>query len=319
MSEQKFTVRGGMFRVPADLPRVPDHPTESRERFYNGVIIRALKALMRAQGLQITVFGAEHLPTTGGALLAMNHTGYYDFIFGEIPGHVRGKRLVRFMAKREIFSVPVIGTFMRWMDHVSVDRSAGSSSREEAVARLDRGQIVGIFPEATISRSFELKDLKTGAVRIAAEADAPLIPVVSWGSQRVWTKGMKKQLGRTHLPIHMRLGPPVDPSGDPEEATERLRTAMQELLDTTRTAYEDEHGPFPAGARWLPVSLGGSAPTPEEAATIDAEATTARQAKKEKKAARTSAKIAERMDRRADAALGNARGLIEGLKGRLRK
>lgn len=319
MSEQKFTVRGGMFRVPADLPSVPDHPTESRERFYNGVIIRALKAAMRAQGLQITVFGAEHLPTTGGALLAMNHTGYYDFIFGEIPGHVRGRRLVRFMAKREIFSVPVIGTFMRSMDHVSVDRSAGSPSREEAVNRLNKGQIVGIFPEATISRSFELKDFKTGAVRIAAEADAPLIPVVCWGSQRVWTKGMKKNLGRSNLPVHMRLGPPVDSSGDPEEATERLRTAMQELLDTTRAVYEEEHGPFPEGARWLPASLGGSAPTPEEAAAIDAEAHTARQIKKERKAERKSRKIADRMDKRADAALGNARGLIERLKGRLRK
>ncbi|AGF73632.1 hypothetical protein A605_13180 [Corynebacterium halotolerans YIM 70093 = DSM 44683] len=319
MSEQKFTTRGGMFRVPADLPEVPPHPTESKERFYNGFIIRALKGIMRAQGIRITVFGAENLPTTGGAMLAMNHTGYYDFIFGEIPGHVRGRRLVRFMAKKEIFEVPVIGAFMRSMDHVSVDRSAGAASREEAVDRLNKGQIVGIFPEATVSRSFEIKDLKTGAVRIAAEAGVPLVPMVTWGSQRIWPKGQKKHLGRTNTPIHIRLGAPVDPSGDPEEATERLRTALKELLEVTRAGYDAEYGPFPDGEPWRPASMGGSAPTLEEAGRIDAEVKAAKRAKKEAKAEKESERAAEKLNRKADSALGNGLGLLDRLKNRFRK
>lgn len=319
MSEQKFTTRGGMFRVPADLPEVPPHPTESKERFYNGFIIRGLKALMRAQGLRITVFGAEHLPTTGGAMLAMNHTGYYDFILGEIPGHVRGKRLVRFMAKKEIFEVPVIGNFMRYMDHVSVDRSSGAGSREEAVDRLNKGQIVGIFPEATISRSFEIKDLKTGAVRIASEADVPLVPMILWGGQRIWTKGHKKRMGRTNTPIHIRLGAPVDPSGDPEVASERLRTAMRELLEITRTEYDAEYGPFPDGEPWRPASMGGSAPTLEEAGRIDAEVKVAKRAKKEAKAEKESERAAEKLNRKADSALGNEPGVLDRLKSRFRK
>lgn len=319
MTEQKFTIRGGMFRVPADLPEVPPHPTESKERFYNGFIIRALKTIMRAQGLRITVFGAENLPTTGGVMLAMNHTGYYDFIFGEIPGNVRGKRLVRFMAKKEIFEVPVIGTFMRYMDHVSVDRSAGASSREEAVDRLNRGQIVGIFPEATISRSFEIKDLKTGAARIAAEADVPLVPMISWGGQRIWTKGHKKRLGRTKTPIHIRLGAPVDPSGDPEVATERLREAMKELLDVTRREYDAEYGPFPDGEPWRPASMGGSAPTLEEAGRIDAEVKATKRAKKEAQAEKKAARAAEKLNRKADSALGNGPGIIDRVRNRLRK
>src|SRR5699024_1501645 len=134
------------------------------------------------QGIRLTVFGAENIPVDGPALLAINHTGYYDFIFGGIPAHLRGRRLVRFMAKKEIFDTPVIGRLMRSMKHLQVNRAAGAASREEAVERLRQGQLVGIFPEATISRAFELKDFKNGAARIAAEADAPLIPVVIWGS-----------------------------------------------------------------------------------------------------------------------------------------
>ncbi|MGP6175256.1 lysophospholipid acyltransferase family protein [Corynebacterium sp. A21] len=301
MSE--YTTRGGMFRVPADLPKVPKHPVESKERFYNGFIIKMLKGIMRAQGIKVTIFGAENLPTEGGALLAMNHTGYYDFIFGEVPGNVRGKRLVRFMAKKEIFDMPVVGTLMRGMDHVSVDRSAGRGSLEEAVNRLRQGQIVGIFPEATISRSFEIKDLKTGAVRIASQADVPLIPMVIWGGQRIITKGHPKHLGRTNTPVFLRLGAPVDPDGSPEEATQRLHAALVELMDQTRSEYAAEYGPFPAGEYWLPISLGGTAPTLEEAHQIDTADKAQKKAAKEAKLAAKEEKEAAKLNARADAAL----------------
>lgn len=303
-----YTIRSGMFRVPADLPAVPDHPVESQERFYNGFIIKALKGILRAQGIRVTVFGAEHLPTQGGVMLAMNHTNYYDFILGEVPGNVRGKRLVRFMAKKEIFELPVIGHFMRSMDHVSVDRESGAASREEAVERLHAGQIVGIFPEATISRSFEIKGLKSGAVRIADSANVPLVPMVSWGGQRIWTKGRPKNLRRTNTPVFIRLGEPVDPSGDPETATARLRSAMTELLDQVRRDYMAEYGPFPEGEYWMPASLGGSAPTLEEADRIDAEVKAAKLAAKEEKAAKVELREAAKLNKRGDAALRTAAG-----------
>lgn len=299
----QYSTRGGMFRVPADLPEVPDHPVESKERFYNGFIIKALKGILRAQGVKVTVFGAENLPLTDGALLAMNHTGYYDFILGEIPGNVRGRRLVRFMAKKEIFEMPVIGYFMRRMDHVSVDRASGRGSLEEAVERLEAGQIVGIFPEATISRSFEIKGLKTGAVRIASSAGVPLVPMVSWGGQRIWTKDQPKNLKRANIPVYIRVGEPVDPSGDPEAATARLRAAMTELLDQVRADYAAAYGPHPEGEFWVPASLGGAAPTLPEADRIDAGVKAAKQAAKEEKAAAEEAKAAAKLNKRGDAAL----------------
>lgn len=314
-----FKIAGTQFRVPADLPEVPDHPVESRERFYNGFIIRALKALLRAQDIQVTCFGAEHLPLAGGALLALNHTNYYDFILGEIPGHLRGRRLVRFMAKKEVFEAPVVGRFMRYMDHISVDRRSGGGSIDEAVARIKSGQIVGIFPEATISRSFELKDFKTGAVRIAAAADAPLIPMVTWGGQRIWTKGLGKNLGRSHTPVYLRVGAPVDSSGTPEEATAQLKEAMQELLEQVRADYDAEYGPFPAGLAWRPAARGGSAPTLAAADRIEAAHRAERSARREARSARRRAQSARRIDRRADAALGNGPGWLARLKSLLKR
>ncbi|RSZ64729.1 1-acyl-sn-glycerol-3-phosphate acyltransferase [Corynebacterium hylobatis] len=311
-AQRKFEKRAGVFYVPAGLPEVPDHPTEAREPVYNGIIIRLLKALLKAQGIRVTVFGAENIPLTGGALLAMNHTGYYDFIFGEVAAHLRGKRLVRFMAKKEIFDTPVAGPLMRAMKHVSVDRSSGAASREEAEAHLHDGQLVGIFPEATISRSFELKEFKNGAVRIAADANVPLIPMVTWGSQRIWTKDHPKRLGRTNTPVFIRVGEPVDTGGTPEEAIERLRDAMQDLLDLVREDYQRAYGPFPAGAYWLPAAVGGTAPTLIDAAGIDQQERAARAAKKEKKAA-------AKLDKRADAALGNARTFIDRVKEKFRR
>ena len=163
---------------------------ENREIFYNQIVIRLMKTMLRFQGIQMSVAGSENLPDTGGALLALNHTGYFDFIFGGTAANLHGRRLVRFMAKKEVFDVPVVGALMRKMKHIPVDRSAGAgtSALDAAVTSLRAGNLVGIFPEATISRSFEIKDIKTGAARIAKEAGVPLIPVVLWGSQRVWTK-----------------------------------------------------------------------------------------------------------------------------------
>ncbi|WP_257159885.1 lysophospholipid acyltransferase family protein [Corynebacterium cystitidis] len=275
----------GQFRVPATLDTVPNHPVESQESFYQWVIGR-LRALLRSQKVEVTVYGVEHVPTTGGGLFAINHTGYYDFIFGGVPGYLRGKRLVRFMAKKEVFDKPVVGHAMRAMQHIPVDRSNGRSSVDEAVQRIKKGQLLGIFPESTISRSFELADFKNGAARIAQHADAPLIPMVIWGSQRLWTKGRKKELGRNGFPVIIRVGAPIDTSGEPDAVVDKLKASMQELLDESRAEYNERFGPFGDGADWLPASMGGSAPTLEEARAIDAKRKADKKAKRERKIGR---------------------------------
>ncbi|KHL18514.1 1-acyl-sn-glycerol-3-phosphate acyltransferase [Mumia flava] len=245
-----------------------------RDLTYPPVVLTA-KTLFRLRGWRFSITGTEHVPRAGGAVLACNHIGYADFVFDGLAAQP-AKRLVRFMAKKEAFDHPVGGPILRSMHHIPVDRSAGADSLDAAVDYCRRGEIVGIFPEATISRSYEIKDVKSGAVRIAAQAGVPLIPVVVFGTQRVTTKGHGLALP-WRLPIAISVGPPMHPDGsDPDAQTAQMRDAMVRLLDETLQRYPDD----PAGQWWAPARIGGTAPTPQEAQRLDTEERAARAARK---------------------------------------
>ena len=250
------------------------------ELVYRPVIGAAL-AMFRALDLRIEVAGSEHVPLTGGAVIASNHVGYLDFVFtGLAARHADKDRLVRFLAKREVFDKRIPGALMRGMKHIPVDRDAGAESYRHAVAALRAGELIGMFPEATISRSFCLKDFKNGAARMAAEAGVPLVPSVVWGTQRLLTKGRKRELVR-HVPIRVHVGPPLhpEPGDDPTEVTAELKARMQVLLDAAQAAYPDK--PANDDDRWwLPAHLGGTAPTLAEASELDAADVAARRAKR---------------------------------------
>ena len=269
--------------VPAAYTQPTAHPEESKERLYP-FTVHLFKWLLRLQRISVRIEGAEHIPARGGAVIAGNHTGYYDFMLTGTGPLVHGERLVRFMAKQSVFEKPVLGRILRTMKHVPVDRENGASAVDAAVRNVRDGYLVGIFPEGTISRSFELADFKTGAARIAAQADAPLIPCVIWGSHRIWTKDLPKQL--RDVPVIVRYGAPVALSGNAEEDTRRLKQAMQHMLEQSRAEYEQEFGPFAPGDKWVPASLGGGAPTLEEAAEIYERERAQRKAKKAAKQAK---------------------------------
>ncbi len=228
-------------------------------------IILAARTLFTGLGLKLDIAGSEHIPRTGGAVLAINHTSYLDFALGGLPADEVGHRLVRYMAKDGIWKNPVAGPLMRGMKHIPVDRDAGSAAFRDAVAALKAGELVGVFPEATMSRSFEIKDIKNGAVRMARAANVPLIPMIIFGGARILSYGVKDfSRGK---PICITVGEPVPvPRGsDPDVIADELRERLVVLLDETIARYPDK----PAGAWWIPQRLGGSAPTPEEALQIE--------------------------------------------------
>jgi len=222
-------------------------------------VVVFLKTFWKYLGLRFDFKGVENIPRDGGAILAMNHVGYLDFaLIGTAALPVN--RYVRFMAKKEIFENKIAGPLMRGMHHISVDRSSGSASFVAALRALKSGEIVGIFPEGTISVSFELKEFKSGAVRLAMGAGVPVIPAVVWGSQRIWTKKVKRNLKRNKYPISVTFGEPLyfTKADDVEQGEAQLRAAMQALLLNVQSHYPDSH----EGARWAPLRLGGSAPAP---------------------------------------------------------
>jgi len=233
-----------------------------------GSVATVARTLWRFQGVKITVTGAEHVPASGGAVVAINHTGYLDFAFAGLAAYDnKPRRRVRFMAKKETFDNRFTGPIMRGCRHIAVDRGQGADAYTAAVEYLRAGELVGVYPEATISRSFELKEFKGGAARMAIEAQVPIIPHIVWGAQRIWTKDHPKRLGRSKVPISVAIGEPIPPTLPVEDLRSLLQTRMQHLLEQAQDAYP-EH---PAGEFWVPHRLGGGAPTPAEALRLDAE------------------------------------------------
>jgi 1-acyl-sn-glycerol-3-phosphate acyltransferase len=227
-------------------------------------VISVARATFVGLGLKFTITGSENVPPVGGAVMAINHTGYMDFTFAGLGAHP-ARRLVRFMAKDGIFKNAVAGPLMRGMKHIPVDRDAGSASYNAAVACLRSGEIVGVFPEATMSPSLELLPFKQGAARMAIDADVPIVPVILWGSQRVLSYSHRKPLLQRRLPITIMIGEPLKLAADEgvAAATRRLRSVMNDMLLDAQKAYPDSPS-GPADSWWLPTRMGGTAPTPEE-------------------------------------------------------
>src|SRR5215213_5537976 len=203
---------------------------DRRDRPYR-FIIRLALVVFRLFGFRFDVRGSEHVPTTGGAIICSNHVSFFDFTFlglGALPQH----RLVRFMAKAAVFHHWFAGPFMRAMQHIPVDRKAGAAAFESAVRALKDGEVVGVFPEATISTSFTVKDLKAGVARMAVDAGVPIVPAAVWGGQRIATKGHKVQW-RRGVPVTVLLGEPLvaGPGERPQALLRRTKVAMDALLD----------------------------------------------------------------------------------------
>src|SRR5262249_61060240 len=96
--------------------------------------------------------------------------------------------------KQSTFTHRLGGPLMRGMHHIPVDRDAGLASYKAALEALKAGEVVGVFPEATISQSFTVKEIKSGAARMAAATGVPLVPVALWGGQPVWAKGPNRDV-----------------------------------------------------------------------------------------------------------------------------
>jgi 1-acyl-sn-glycerol-3-phosphate acyltransferase len=240
---------------------------DPRDRPYR-IIDRIVLVVFTAFGFRFDVRGSEHVPLSGGAIISSNHVSFFDFMFlglGALPRF----RLVRFMAKAAVFHHWFSGPFMRAMQHIPVDRTAGTAAFESAVRALKDGEVVGVFPEATISTSFTVKDLKAGVARMAVDAGVPIVPAAVWGGQRIATKGHKVQW-RRGVAVTVILGEPLvpEPGERPQALLRRTKAAMEALLDEAQRSYPQQ----PAGPDdrwWLPTHLGGTAPTPEQAATSD--------------------------------------------------
>jgi 1-acyl-sn-glycerol-3-phosphate acyltransferase len=157
--------------------------------------------------------GLEHIPREGGVVVAANHISHIDPIYSGLAVHL-ARRVPRFLAKDSLWRVPVLGTVLRATQQIPVFRGSADAkaSLREGVTALEQGKVLVVYPEGTISRDPEHWPMqpRTGVARLALSSDAPVVPMVHWGTQDV-LDGYRKQfrpLPRTTVTV--RCGEPVD-------------------------------------------------------------------------------------------------------------
>ncbi len=233
------------------------------------VIIAIGSFFLRLIAVRRDVRGLSNLPAGGGVVLAITHFSYLDFVLAEWAVFSHQNRYVRFMATLASFRHPVAGPLMRSMGHIPVDRSAGASAYRFAIDALQRGEMVGVFPETRVSRSFTLLPFKNGVARMAARSGVPIVPCVIWGSHRIVTRTHRTSLrGSRRTPVTISFGAPltVGPRDDPSLVTQALRVQMEAMLAAAQADYPVDG----AGAWWQPAHLGGTAPSEDLARELDA-------------------------------------------------
>ncbi|MEX0426494.1 lysophospholipid acyltransferase family protein [Nocardioides sp. DS6] len=188
--------------------------------------------------------GAEKIPETGGCILALNHVSHIDPL---TAAHITWDygRQSRYLAKSSLFKNKVANYFLRSAGQIPVDRAAGAGALDEAIEAVNKGELVVVYVEGSITKDpagWPMKG-KTGAARIALETGCPVIPVGQWGAQELLPAYSAKPNLKGRKLISMKVGDPVDLK-DLEvvehtpavinEATDRIMKAIVALVGDVR-------------------------------------------------------------------------------------
>jgi 1-acyl-sn-glycerol-3-phosphate acyltransferase len=238
---------------------------------HRGLSYRAARAVLR---LLVTATtrrrwtGTERLPSSGAALLAVNHLSFWDPVLVAYFVDESG-RAPRFLAKRELFSWPVLGPVLRRTGQIPVSRASATAARagDAAVEALRRGECVVVYPEGTLTRDPDLWPMRArnGVARIALTSGAPVLPVAQWGVQDIAPPWSKRLRPVPRHDVRIAVGEAVDLSdlsGAPltrdvlDEATERVMSAITAVL-------ADLRGESPPAIRFDPARMASSEPRDE--------------------------------------------------------
>ena len=191
--------------------------------------------------------GSENIPQSGPAIVISNHLSYADVLFFAQFLFKNG-RAPRFIGKRSVFNVPVIGRILLAAGQIPVDRESTQAGKalDHAVAALRAGHLIGIYPEGTLTRDENLWPMvaKTGAARLAIITELPIIPVAAWGNADVLPPYNKIPRIWRRSKIILRAGAPIDmsPWYGKQDDPVALAQATAHIMGELTTMLEDIRG-----------------------------------------------------------------------------
>jgi 1-acyl-sn-glycerol-3-phosphate acyltransferase len=219
------TVYHAVAAIVAGLVRVRHRPGG----VYDWAATDWARQILRAAGTPVQAEGLQLIPRDRPVLYASNHSSMFDIwaLFATLPGSVR------FVAKQELFRIPLLGAAMRAAGHVAIDRTRRKRAFEaydEAARTIRRGVSAVVFPEGTRSPTGELLPFKNAPFGLAIAAQVPLVPVYVHDTFEIKAKG---RVGLRPKPIRLRVGEPIPTAGltldDREALRDRTRAAMLAL------------------------------------------------------------------------------------------
>lgn len=193
--------------------------------------------------------GMEHIPQSGGVILAFNHVSHADPFTAAHYVYDSG-RWPRFLGKESVFRIPVGGKILYWCRQIPVHRGTVDAAKalDSAIAAVDEGGCVVIYPEGTTTREPDLWPMrgKTGVARLWLATGVPVIPVAQFGMERIFDPRTKRlRIWRT--PVKVWAGPPVDLSkwqgAEPTHAT--LTEMTDEIMNHLREIVGQMRGGTP--------------------------------------------------------------------------
>lgn len=189
---------------------------------------------------QWTWDGQDHLPHTGGVIIAANHISHFDpltlahFVY-------RSGRWPRFLGKASLWRLPVLGFLLRKTQQIPVERGSVEAvkSLDVLVDALNQGGAVIIYPEGTTTREPDLWPMrgKTGAARLALATGAPVVPVAMWGPERIFDPRTQRFVPRPRTAVRVVAGAPVDLSRWQQSTP--TRAVLDEMTDAIMLDIRD--------------------------------------------------------------------------------
>ena len=223
-----------------------------------GVVKPVFRAFTKCEWID-----GHKIPASGGCVAVANHISHSDPLVFGLFLYDQG-RLVRYLAKDEVFHTPILKTLVKGAGQIPVKRltTDAASAFSAAVEGIGHGELIGIYPEGTLTRDPNLWPMtgKTGAARIALTTGCPVIPVAQWGPQELLAPYSSKLKLFPRKRLVAKAGDPVDLSdlsGQPmtaqvlTEATNRIMDAITEILVDLRgePAPATRFDPRKAGVR----------------------------------------------------------------------